>query len=84
VNKEQDVNVELRRDVLKRHILRRLPTQNSFALKARISSGYCAQLLSGKRKPSGKVRQRLMKVTGLSFDDLFLIKDLSEVENEGR
>ena len=64
----------LRTDVLDEHIQRRNISQNCFAQKAGISSPYIAQLLSGKRKPSGKVREKLIKATGLKFDDLFKLE----------
>lgn len=67
------MEIELRRAVLQEHIARRNISQNNFAMRAKISSGYMAQILVGKRKPSGPVRARLMKASGLSFDDLFVI-----------
>jgi transcriptional regulator with XRE-family HTH domain len=70
------VTTKLRREVLYNYIERRNISQNGFALKAGISSGYIAQLLSGKRTPSGRVRQKLLHATGLSFDELFTIEPL--------
>ena len=67
------LNVRMRTQVLAEHILRRGLSQNRFAIKAGVSSPYMAQLLAGKRKPSGEVRQKLLKATGLKFDDLFII-----------
>ncbi len=67
------MNVRLRREVLQDHIIRRNISQNNFAMKANISSGYMAQILIGKRKPSGRVREKLLAASGMKFDDLFLI-----------
>ena len=64
----------LRTDVLDEYIQRRNISQNCFASKVGISGPYIAQLLSGKRKPSGKVREKLLKATGLAFDVLFKIE----------
>lgn len=68
------MKVLIKRRVLAEHIARRHTSQNSFALKAGISSGYIAQLLDGQRTPSGRVREKLLKATGLQFDDLFQIE----------
>lgn len=67
------MDIQLRREVLREYIARRNISQNSFAIKANVSSGYMAQLLIGKRKPSGPVRAKLMKASGMKFDQLFLI-----------
>ncbi len=67
------MNVRLRREVLQEHIARRNISQNNFAIRANVSSGYMAQILVGKRKPSGRIREKLMQASGLKFDDLFLI-----------
>lgn len=71
------MKVKFKPNVLREHIIRHSPSQNAFARKAGISNGYCAQILCGKRNPSGNVRQRLIKASGLKFDDLF------EIEFEG-
>jgi transcriptional regulator with XRE-family HTH domain len=67
------MDIQLRREVLREYIARRNISQNSFAIKANVSSGYMAQLLIGKRKPSGPVRAKLLKASGMKFDQLFLI-----------
>jgi transcriptional regulator with XRE-family HTH domain len=68
------VVVNLKQDALREHIARRNISQNSFALKAGISSAYIAQLLGGKRRASGFVRKKLLDASGLQFDDLFEVK----------
>lgn len=52
-------------------LLRRSISQNCLALRLKISSGYCSQLLSGTRTPSPRLRQRLMKELKEDFDALF-------------
>jgi len=63
----------LKREALAEHIARRNLSQNRFANTAGISHAYVAQLLAGKRNPSGVVREKLMQATGMDFDDLFQI-----------
>ena len=47
-------------------------SQNELARLLGISSGYISQLMSGSAHPSPQVRQRLLRVLGVSdFDDLF-------------
>ena len=49
-------------------------SQNELARMLGISSGYISQLLSGSAHPSPQLRQRLLRVLGVSdFDDLFTI-----------
>ena len=51
-------------------------SQNELARMLGISSGYISQLMSGSAHPSPQVRQRLLRVLGVSdFDDLFTITD---------
>ena len=50
-------------------------TQNELARRAKISSGYLSQLISGTRFPSARVRKRLQKQLGVTrFEDLFLLE----------
>ncbi len=49
-------------------------SQNELARLTGISSGHISQLMSGSAHPSPEVRQRLLRVLGLShFDELFTI-----------
>jgi len=73
--------VELRRRVLAEHLARRSMSQNAFAMKAGISSGYIVQLIQGTRNPSPRVRERLLKATGMDFDGLFKITGWEEELN---
>lgn len=42
-----------------------------------ISASYLSQLMSGKRSPSGALRQKFLEVLKCErFDDLFVIKDI--------
>ena len=53
--------------------------QNDLARLAGITSGYLSLLMSGKRCPSGEVRQRLMDALGVTrFEDLFIEMNADE------
>ena len=67
------MTVRLNSTVLEEHLLRRNVSRNDFAQSATLSGGYLAQLLAGKRNPSGRVREKLLTASGMTFDDLFLI-----------
>ena len=74
------MKVQLNNTLLAEHLLRSNVSLNDFARTATLSGGYLSQLLAGKRTPSGRVRERLIIATGMSFDDLFLIiRDRSDV-----
>ncbi len=48
-------------------------SQNEFARRCGVTSGYMSQLLSGKRNPGPLIRQRLLDaLPGLDFDDVFV------------
>lgn len=49
-------------------------SQNELAKKLGITSGYMSQLVCGTRYPSPKVRQRILDVLDMDFDDVFLIE----------
>ncbi len=67
------MTIQLRGTVLEEYLLRRNVSRCAFAQSAALSSGYLAQLLAGKRCPSGRVREKLMQASGMDFDQLFLI-----------
>ncbi len=48
-------------------------SQNELARRVGISSGHISQLMSGEAHPSPELRQRLLRVLGITdFDDLFI------------
>lgn len=70
------MKVELKSRFIKLKLVRENLSQNQFASKAEVTSGYMSQLMDGSRHPSPKLRQRLMDVfPECEFDDLFLIKE---------
>lgn len=55
-------------------IARQNMSQNEFALKLGISSGYMSQLVCGTRCPSPRLRRRMLELSpSLTFKDLFVI-----------
>jgi transcriptional regulator with XRE-family HTH domain len=70
------MKVRLKPKVLKEKLARRNISQNCFALKLKVSSGYMSQLFSGARNPSPKLREKILAVLKLdenNFDDIFKI-----------
>jgi len=60
---------------LEKILIRKNKSQNWFAHRIEVSSGYMSQLMNGSRHPSPKVRERIMNhLPEQSFDDLFSIK----------
>ena len=52
-------------------LARRNLSQNEFARACGLSSGYMSQLLTGARCAGPTVRERMCRVLGMGFDDLF-------------
>lgn len=48
-------------------------TQNGLARLLGITSGHLSLILSGRRRPSAALRERMMHVLHASFDDLFYV-----------
>ncbi len=72
------MKVRLKPKVLKEKLARRNISQNCFALKLKVSSGYMSQLFSGARNPSPKLREKILDVLKLdknNFDEVFKIRD---------
>jgi len=78
------VIVKLKASTLKRHLAKRNLSQNSFARRIGVTSGYMSQLLCGERNPSPELRERIIKklndvqklreLPEFGFDDLFTIR----------
>ena len=62
------------------YLTRRNLAQNELATQLGISSGYMAQLISGKRSPSPALRRRMLEeLAPLSFDDLFVVYERQDL-----
>ena len=46
-------------------------SQNWLAHEIGVTSGYPSMLVSGKRRPPGLLRRRMLRALGVSFDQLF-------------
>lgn len=78
------MTVKLQVQAFKRLLAKKNLSQNSFAKRLRVSSGYMSQMLCGERNPSPELRERILKILNdvqrlqgqaeFQFDDLFLIK----------
>ena len=56
------------------HMARGNLTQNELAGKLGISSGYMSQLVCGTRRPSPRLRRKMIEIMApMTFDDLFVI-----------
>lgn len=65
----------LKNKSMEKILIRKNKSQNWFAHRIEVSSGYMSQLMKGSRCPSPKVRERIMNyLTDYDFDDLFIIK----------
>ena len=78
------MNVKLKALILKKHLARRNLSQNSFARRVGVTSGYMSQILCGERNPSPQIRERILQTlntaqkllgqSAFAFDDLFKIR----------
>jgi len=70
--------VALRSGKIKQVLARKNMSQNAFAFRIGVSSGYMSQLMSGIRNPSPLLRERLLialKLDESDFDKIFKIKN---------
>lgn len=67
--------IVLRADVLRSEIARRNLSQAEFARRLGSSEAYLSLLLNGHKEPGPTIREKLMKLLGLSFEDLFAFKE---------
>ncbi|MDP3062124.1 MAG: helix-turn-helix transcriptional regulator [Chloroflexota bacterium] len=73
------LRVLLKLEDLRVILAKRNMSQNMLAMKAGISSGYFSQIMHGERRPSPRLRQRLLDtLEGVAFDDLFSIEQVSD------
>jgi transcriptional regulator with XRE-family HTH domain len=68
------IRVRVNQDAVQIAMAKRNMSQNMLAIRAGISSGYISQLMCGTRYPSPKVRQKILDVLGMDFDDVFIIE----------
>lgn len=65
----------LKSKALQKILIRKNKSQNWFAHRIEVSTGYMSQLMDGSRCPSPMVREKIMNnLPSYSFDDLFTIR----------
>jgi transcriptional regulator with XRE-family HTH domain len=70
------MKVYLKSHECKEILMKRNLSQNWLAMKLDISTGYMSQLMSGERRPSPSLRQRILNLfVSCNFDDLFEIRN---------
>lgn len=71
------LKVRLRRDRILLILARRNYSQNGLARSLGISSGYMSQLMKGVRRPSPRLRRKMLRVLQMKdFDELFEIEEV--------
>jgi transcriptional regulator with XRE-family HTH domain len=68
------IKVRVNQDVVQIAMAKRNMSQNMLAIRAGISSGYISQLMCGTRYPSPRIRQKILDVLGMDFDEVFVIE----------
>jgi transcriptional regulator with XRE-family HTH domain len=68
------IKVRVNQDAVQLAMAKRNMSQNMLAIRAGISSGYISQIMCGTRYPSPRVRQKILDVLDMDFDDVFLIE----------
>ena len=69
--------VALKSKQVKEILARKHMSQNGFAIRLDVSSGYMSQLMSGVRNPSPALREKIsavLKVNESEFDQIFELK----------
>jgi len=70
------MKVLLKSKEIKKILIRKNKSQNWFAHKLEVSSGYMCQLMNRLRNPSPKLRERIMKeLPEYTWDELFKIEE---------
>ena len=54
-------------------------SQNEWARRAGLASGYMSELMNGKRAPSSRTRRRLLRALGVArSEELFIVEPVDE------
>ena len=66
------MKVRIKTANIRKILARKNMSQNWLAFRTRTTSGYMSQMISGKRNPSPKMREKILQVLkGCEFEDLF-------------
>ena len=70
------LKVTVKQSEVERLLAKRNLSQNAFADRLGISSGYMSQLMRGSRYPSAELRAKILRsLRGVGFDDIFEVMD---------
>jgi transcriptional regulator with XRE-family HTH domain len=70
------LKVAVKQTEVERLLTKRNLSQNAFAERLGISSGYMSQLMRGSRYPSAELRAKILRsLKKITFDDVFEIID---------
>ncbi|MFH2146005.1 MAG: helix-turn-helix transcriptional regulator [Candidatus Omnitrophota bacterium] len=70
--------VKIKHNKIQKILAKKNLSQNGFAMKLGVSSGYMSQLMSGVRNPSPILREKILaelKMDESGFDEIFELKD---------
>lgn len=70
--------VKLKSQQIRKILARKNMSQNCFAMRLGVSSGYMSQLMSGIRNPSPGLREKILntlKINESGFDEIFALKE---------
>ena len=69
------MKVALRASFISEILARKNLSQNWLAYRVKTTSGYMSQMMTGKRNPSPKMREKILKyLNDYKFDDIFTLK----------
>jgi len=70
------LKVTVKQSEVERLLAKRNLSQNAFAERLGISSGYMSQLMRGSCYPSAELRAKILRsLRGVGFDDIFEVMD---------
>ena len=74
-----DLRVRLNPKAFWLAIARQSMSQKDMAFMLGVSNGYMSQLVHGTRRPSPRLRRKILKLLNpMTFDDLFIIENRSD------
>ena len=72
------MKVAIRYNKIRKILARKNMSQNCYAMRLGVSSGFMSQLMSGVRNPSPALREKILgelKLDESGFDEIFELKD---------
>jgi len=76
------LKILVRQREVERFLTKRNLSQNAFAERLSISSGYMSQLMRGNCYPSAELRAKILRsLKNITFDDIFAIVDDDELKS---